>query len=230
MDSDLAARSRLVVGPVASSCCFRWTLCLLAVVWSAAVFAPDVSAQLHRSTRIPAAIRSVSSDSVSMTLSQARLPIRGTRPEHPLMAVGSRCSTLSAFSSRAGPARSILPIPSSSCFEACSLVACDPHARLDWVQHMFGRGFNLSSLLNYFMLIGFALIILDNYYRPTHNFFPPEYGFVQVVARQVTTWSQEIYRTTEVEFDAAFATSRRILDTGADNAQFLADNDPRCGR
>ena len=94
------------------------------------------------------------------------------------------------------------------------------------IQHMLGRGFNLASLLNYFMLIGFAFIVLDNYYRPTHNLFPPQYGFVQVIAQQVLTWSQDIYRTTEVEFDRAIASTRRILDDGAAGSQFQQENDP----
>ena len=94
------------------------------------------------------------------------------------------------------------------------------------VQHMLGRGLNMASLLNYFMLIGFALIILDNYHTPTHNFFPPNSGFVQVIARQVVGWSQDIYQATERDFDAAFARTRRILDEGAAGARFQAENSP----
>ena len=94
------------------------------------------------------------------------------------------------------------------------------------VQHMLGRGLNMASLLNYFMLIGFALIILDNYHTPTHNFFPPNSGFVQVIARQVVGWSQDIYQATERDFDAAFAQTRRVLDEGAAGAKFQAENNP----
>ena len=94
------------------------------------------------------------------------------------------------------------------------------------IQHMLGRGVNLGSLLHYFMLIGFALIILDNYYRPTHNFFPANTGFVQVIAQQVIGWAQDIYRRTELDFDAAFATTRRVLEEGAVASQFQQDNDP----
>ena len=212
---------------MASFCCFRWALCLLAVVSSAAVFAPDVSAQAPPFSTNPGG-DSFSAFGQCFNEAAARaIADQGHTPGAPADGSGSAFLDPESFLQQSWTcsldfANTVfVPVSKRVLWSLAILM-------LVWtgVQHMFGRGFNLSSLLNYFMLIGFALIILDNYYRPTHNFFPPEYGFVQVVARQVTTWSQEIYRTTEVEFDAAFATSRRILDTGADNAQFLADNDP----
>ena len=79
------------------------------------------------------------------------------------------------------------------------------------------------------MLIGFGLIVLDNYHDPSHDrhdLFPADQGFVEVIAEQVIDWSQDLYRTTEIEFDRAFAQSRAILDSGADTAEFALDNDP----
>lgn len=93
------------------------------------------------------------------------------------------------------------------------------------IQQMTGRGFNLAGLLNHVLLLGFAVMVLQNYSTPQIALFPTDTGFVRVIGSQAISWSQDIHADVEEAFERTYAEAKAALDATARQVELQSAED-----